>query len=146
MSPQSAHPTRPDFRFWWPVSVRWGDMDAMGHVNNIIYFQYLESARVGYFEAIVGWNSRRGNGGRQGPVVVSQTFNYRRQVHYPAELEVGVRCREIRGRSFLLEYGVFRQGTDELVGDGSSVAVWLDYEANKAVEIPPFLRQALTGA
>ena len=121
-------------------------MDAMGHVNNIIYFQYLESARVGYFEAIVDWNSRRGNGGRQGPVVVSQTFNYRRQVHYPAELEVGVRCREIRGRSFLLEYGVFRQGTDELVGDGSSVAVWLDYEANKAVEIPPYLRQALTGA
>jgi acyl-CoA thioester hydrolase len=128
------------------VSVRWGDMDAMGHVNNIIYFQYLESARVGYFEAIVDWNSRRGNGGRQGPVVVSQTFNYRRQVHYPAELEVGVGCREIRGRSFLLEYGVFRQGTDELVGDGSSVAVWLDYEANKAVEIPPFLRQALAGA
>jgi acyl-CoA thioester hydrolase len=137
-------PTRADFRFWWPVTVRWGDMDAMGHVNNIIYFRYLESARVGYFEAFTGWTGRDEGGGRQGPVVVSQTFNYRLQVYYPAELEVGVRCREIRSRSFVLEYGVFRKGSDELVGDGTSVAVWLDYGTNKAMPIPPHLRQALT--
>jgi acyl-CoA thioester hydrolase len=113
--------SRADFRFWWPVTVRWGDMDAMGHVNNIIYFQYLESARIAYFEMCMGWTGRDEGGGRQGPVVVSQAFNYRRQVYYPAELEVGVRCREIRNRSFVLEYGIFRKGTDELVGDGSSV-------------------------
>jgi acyl-CoA thioester hydrolase len=138
-------PPRAAFRFWWPVAVRWGDMDAMGHVNNIIYFQYLESARVGYFEALAGWTGRDEGCGRQGPVLVSQTFNYRLQVYYPAELEVGVRCREIRNRSFVLEYGIFRKGADELIGDGSSVAVWLDYDANKAVPIPPHLRQALTG-
>jgi acyl-CoA thioester hydrolase len=119
-------------------------MDAMGHVNNSIYFQYLESARIGYFEMLIGWTGRDEGPGRQGPVVVSQTFNYRRQVHYPAELEVGVRCREIRNRSFVLEYGIFRKGTDELVGDGTSVVVWLDYDADKAVAIPPALRQALT--
>jgi acyl-CoA thioester hydrolase len=137
-------PTRQAFRFWWPVTVRWGDMDAMGHVNNIVYIQYLESARIGYFEGPAGWNGRTEEGRRQGPVVVSQTFNYRRQVYYPAELEVGVHCQEIRNRSFLLAYAIFRKGTDELVGDGSSVTVWLDYAANKAVEIPPALRQVLT--
>jgi acyl-CoA thioester hydrolase len=120
-------------------------MDAMGHVNNIIYFQYLESARVGYFEAFMGWTGRDEVGRQQGPVVVSQTFNYRLQVYYPAELEVGVRCREIRNRSFVLEYGMFRKGTDELVGDGTSVAVWLDYDTNKAMPIPPKLRQAFMG-
>ena len=145
MTDHLAPPNRADFRFWWPVTVRWGDMDAMGHLNNIIYFQYLESARIGYFEMLMGWTGRDEGGGRQGPVVVSQTFNYRRQVYYPAELEVGVRCREIRNRSFVLEYGVFRKGTDELVGDGSSVAVWLDYNANTALPIPPILRQAFTG-
>ena len=119
-------------------------MDAMGHVNNIIYLQYLESARIGFFETLAGWDGRTEDGGRQGPVLVSQTFNYRRQVLYPAELEVGVRCQEIRNRSFVLEYAIFRKGTDELVGDGNSVAVWLDYGANKAVEIPPSVRQALT--
>jgi acyl-CoA thioester hydrolase len=119
-------------------------MDAMGHVNNIIYFQYLESARIGYFEGLAGWDGRTEEARRQGPVVVSQNLNYRRQVYYPAELEVGVRCQEIRNRSFVLAYAIFRKGTDELIGDGSSVAVWLDYHANKAVEIPPSLRQILS--
>ena len=143
MSDHRTRPARPDFRYWCPVTVRWGDMDAMGHVNNIIYLQYLESARIGFVEAI-GWGMRTGGGGRQGPAVVSQTYNYRRQVFYPAELEVGVRCKEVRGRSFVLEYGIFRKGTDELVGDGSSVVVWLDYDASRALEIPQDLRQALT--
>lgn len=139
-----TRPTRSLFQFWWPITVRWGDMDAMGHVNNVMYFQYLESARIGYFETLMGWTGRDEGAGRQGPVVVSQCFNYRRQVYYPAELEVGVRCREIRNRSFVLEYAIFRTGTDELVGDGTSVAVWLDYDANKAINIPPELRQAFT--
>ena len=145
MTDHRTHPTRPDFRFWWPVTVRWGDLDAMGHVNNVVYFQYLESARIGFAEAI-GWGMRTGSGGRQGPGVVSQTYHYRRQVFYPAELEVGVRCKEVRGRSFVLEYGVFRKGTDELVGDGSSVVVWLDYDGGRALEIPPELRRSLTAA
>jgi len=136
--------SRAEFRFWWPVTVRWGDMDSMGHVNNIIYFQYLESARIGYFETLAGWDGRGEGGGRQGPVLVAQTFNYRRQVYYPAEIEVGVRCQEIRNRSFVLAYAIFRKGTDELVGDGSTVTVWLDHDANKAVEIPDTLRQVLT--
>jgi acyl-CoA thioesterase FadM len=66
-------------------------------------------------------------------------------VFYPEELEVGVRCKEVRNRSFVLEYGVFRRGTDELIGDGSSVVVWLDYDAGKALDPPPGLRQRLTG-
>ena len=138
-----AAPTRLDFSFWWPVTVRWGDMDAMGHVNNIVYFQYLESARVGYFEG-VGWNSRDTSPTRQGPVVVSQTFNYRRQLHYPADVEVGVACTEARGRSVVLSYGVFRKGSDELIGDGTSVLVWLDYSAGHAIEIPSAVRDLLT--
>jgi acyl-CoA thioester hydrolase len=145
MTESRALPSRADFSRWWPVTVRWGDMDAMGHVNNMMYLQYLESARVGYFEAI-GWGGRMENGQRQGPVVVSQTFNYRRQVVYPDELEVGIRCQEIRGRSFILAYGVFRKGTDVLVGDGFTVTVWLDWGAGKAVEISPNLRQALAGS
>ncbi len=142
MGSQEIPPTRRDFRFWWPLTVRWGDMDAMGHVNNIIYLQYLESARVGYFEAI-GWPVRTESGTRQSPVLVSQTFNYRRQAVYPEELEVGVTCREIRHRSFVLAYGIFRKGTEVLVGDGISVAVWMDFRAGKAGELPLALREVL---
>ena len=144
MSNQTAGPARADFPFWWPVSVRWGDMDALGHVNNIVYLQYLECARVGYLEG-KGWNSRDASPTRQGPVMVSQTFNYRRQLHYPAEVEVVVACTEVRRRSFVLSYGLFRKRSDELIGDGSSVLAWLDYAAGHAVEIPPDVRAHLTG-
>ena len=54
MTDHRTLPTRASFRFWWPMTVRWGDMDAMGHVNNIMLFQYMESARVGFFETM-GW-------------------------------------------------------------------------------------------
>lgn len=143
MSHHRTLPIRADFRFWWPITIRWGDMDAMGHVNNVVYFQYLESARIGFLDGL-GWGLGTGSGGRHGPAVVSQTYHYQRQVFYPDELEVGVRCKEIRNKSFVLEYGIFRKGTDELIGDGSSVAVWLDYDAGKALDIPPGLRQGLT--
>lgn len=125
------------------MTVRWGDMDALGHVNNVIYLQYLESARIAFFEA-KGWNSVDVGSTGQGPVVVSQTFNYRRQLHYPAEVEVGVACTEVRRRSFVLSYGVFHKGSEELIGDGSTVLAWLDYCANKSVEIPPNVLGYLT--
>jgi acyl-CoA thioester hydrolase len=118
-------------------------MDALGHVNNSVYLQYLESARIGFFEA-KGWNSVEVGPTGQGPVVVAQTFHYRRQLHYPAEVDVGVACTEVRRRSFVLSYGVFRKGTDELIGDGSTVLAWLDYNANKAVEIPSDVRAYLS--
>jgi acyl-CoA thioester hydrolase len=126
------------------VTVRWGDMDALGHVNNCAFLQYLECARVGYFETM-GWDSRDTAPNRKGPIVVSQTFNYRRQLHYPAELEVGVVCSEIRNRSFVLSYAVFGRGTDDLYGDGSTVLVWLDVAANKALELPSQMRAHLSG-
>ncbi len=139
MSTPQALPARSQFGFWWPQTVRWGDMDAMGHVNNILYFQYMESARVGFFERL-GWQSRDMGAGRGGPVIVSQTFNYRKQLHYPADIEVGITCRELRRRSFVLGYGVFRSATEDLIGDGSTVLVWMDYARGKAVEIPPEVR------
>ena len=143
MVSQPERPTRSAFAFWWPVTVRWGDMDAMGHVNNVVYLQYLESGRIAYFEA-KGWNSANMGSDRQGPVVVSQTFNYRRQLRYPADIEVGVSCSEVRRRSFVLSYGIFRKGDDELIGDGSTVLVWLDYAAGIVMEIPPEVRAYLT--
>ncbi len=139
MNTAPALPVRAQFGFWWPQTVRWGDMDAMGHVNNVIYLTYMESARVAFFERL-GWNSRDMGGGRGGPVIVSQTFNYRRQLHYPAEIEVGIGCAELRRRSFVLADGLFLKGSDELVGDGSTVLVWMDYALGKAVELPPEVR------
>ena len=76
--------------------------------------------------------------------MVSQTFNYRRQLHYPAEVEVGLECIEIRRRSFVLSCAIFRKGSDELIGDGTCAVAWMDYAVGKAVEIPAAVRDRLT--
>ncbi len=136
---KQAPPARAQFSFWWPQTVRWGDMDAMGHVNNAIYFQYMESARVAFFERL-GWGSRDMGPGRCGPVVVSQTFNYRQQLHYPAEIEVGIACSELRRRSYVLSYAIFPKGSADVIGDGSTVLVWMDYALGQAVEVPANIR------
>ncbi len=131
---------RADFGFFCPLVVRWGDMDALGHVNNAAYMTYLESARIAFFERW-GWRFPGEQGGI--PVVVSQTFNYRQQVTYPARLEIGVRCTEVRHRSFILAYGVFHEGGETPVGDGWTVLAWVESGGGRAVSVPDDLRHLL---
>jgi len=136
-----ALPTRDSYTFWLPVTVRWADMDSLGHVNHAKYFTYLESARTAFFDAVGLWRFREHP--RQGIAVVQAECSFRQQVRHPAELEVGLRVTRIGGKSFTLEYGIFRKGTDEVVGDGSSVAVWMDFDASRALPIGPEMRRLL---
>ena len=64
------------------MDVRWGDMDAMGHVNNAVYFRYLESVRVEWMRAVGCQPDPKG----QGPVIVNAFCNFYRQLEYPAQL------------------------------------------------------------
>ena len=132
--------TREEFRHWIRIEVRWGDMDAQGHVNNAVYFTYCESARIGLFDAI-GFHGRAIS--THGPSLVSATCDFKRQVVYPATLEVGVCVGEIGRRSFHMHYGMFLYETDEAVATGSSVTAWTDYAANRAVPLPDDLRSGL---
>ena len=133
--------TRDQFTYWKSVEVRWGDMDAVGHVNNTVYFVYLESARVELLHRIGARRAQRND--RQGPALVTTTCDFKRQVVYPATIDVGVRVERIGNRSFEMRYGLFLHGTDELVATGRSVNAWIDYAAQRAVELPDDLRAAL---
>ena len=132
---------RESFRHWITVPVRWGDMDAFEHVNNARFFTFCESARISYFEAIGLTVHRRATD--QAPAVVTATCNFRQQLHYPATLDVGVRTVKIGLSSFTLAYAIFLQGTDELVADGSSVVVWVDYAENKSAPLPERLKERI---
>jgi len=132
---------RDGFRHFEPISVRWGDMDSMGHVNNAAYFTYCESARMSYFAAVDLELYRED--GRYGPGLVAATLNFRRQVHYPAELEVAARVAEMGGSSFRHDYVIFRRGGDEVVAEGHGVIAWVDYAAGRAVPLPEGLRAAI---
>ena len=133
--------TRDQFKYWKEIEVRWGDMDSQGHVNNAVYFTYLESARVELIRKL-GVKGRPG-GQAEGLALVSTSCDFKRQVVYPATLEVGLRVERIGRRSFEMSYGIFVHGTDQLVASAGSVNAWVEYAAQRAVELPDWVRTAL---
>ena len=124
-----------------PITVRWGDMDSMGHVNNAKYFTYCESARMSYFAAIRLPEHREHE--QQGPALAAANLNFRQQVRYPAELEVTCQVVDLGRSSFKMEYEILHRGTGERVADGSGVVVWVDYGTGRSTPLPESLREAI---
>jgi acyl-CoA thioester hydrolase len=122
------------------ITVRWGDMDSMGHVNNAKYFTYCESARMGYFRAV---RMEDHFAGRFGPALAAASLNFRQQVRWPAEIHVETRVTEIGRSSFKMEYTLIRQDDGARVADGTGVIVWIDYTTGKSEPLPDGLRESI---
>lgn len=126
-----------DFPFTVEVPVAWGDMDAFGHVNNVNYLRYFETARVRFLE-----QGKYLSGELQehcGPIIASITINYRKAVVYPDTLTCGVRVPEIGTTSFKMEFlMVNQQGAP--VADGHAIVVHFDYSRQQKTPIPDVLR------
>ncbi|MEM8962944.1 MAG: thioesterase family protein [Acidobacteriota bacterium] len=127
---------REAFRVVEPIAVRWGDMDAYEHVNNAAFLTYCESARITYFETVDLFDHVDD---KNGPVVVEVRCAFLRQVHYPANLEVGAKASQIGRSSFTLEYGIFDTADGDRVAEGSSVVVWIDRKAGRSHSLPTSL-------
>ena len=127
-----------------PISVQWGDMDSMGHVNNARYFTWCESARMSYFAAVHMYDHREGE--KHGPALAAAHLNFRQQVRYPAELDVITRVSEIGRSSFRMEYEIVYRGTEILgqrVADGHGVIVWVDYGTGRSIPLPESLKREI---
>jgi acyl-CoA thioester hydrolase len=127
-----------------PISVRWADMDSMGHVNNAKYFTYCESARMSYFAAVHMLDHREGE--KHGPALAAAHLNFRQQVRYPAELEVIACVSEIGRSSFRMDYEIVYRGTETLghrVADGHGVIVWVDYGTGRSIPLPESLKEEI---
>lgn len=134
--------TRDRFNHWDKILTRFRDLDPMGHVNSSVYFSFFEVGRTNYFEKS-GVSARRVRG-KWGIPVISQTCNYRHQVFHPSELDLGVRCANLREKTVHLEYGLFLAGSDTLMASGASISVWADLEIPASVPLPAEIRHAIT--
>jgi acyl-CoA thioesterase FadM len=81
--------------FEMSMPIRWGDMDAFGHVNNTVYFRYMEQVRISWFEQL---GIAGGNGEGQGPVIVNASMEFLKQLHYPGDV-IGRMTVGVPGRS-----------------------------------------------
>jgi acyl-CoA thioester hydrolase len=137
----NALPTRNDYDVWKPLEVRWSDMDSMGHVNNANYFTYLEMARIDFLRHEAMPSGMKVDG--KGFGLVSIKCDFRKQIHYPAQLEIGTRVAYIGSRSFHIDQGIFLAGSETLMAHGHSVMCWVDYENERALELSAELKAML---
>jgi acyl-CoA thioester hydrolase len=120
------------------IPIRWGDMDAMGHVNNTVYFRYMEQARIGWFDALVpaaeAWKDT-------GIVIANASCNFKRALNYPGTVEVELAVEPPGGSSVGTFYQLKMDGT--LYADGAAVVVFIDMKSQKPVRIPEGIRSLL---
>ena len=124
------------------IAVRWGDMDALGHVNSAAYFVYMEQARV-HWLASVGVEDI-GTGANVGAVIANAHCTFHRSIAYPAELEVQMHGGA-PGRSSFESYYYLRDAGDNtiLYATGSARIVWVDYTNERSLPLPEFIRRQL---
>ena len=135
---QSASPARRRLVHVERIAIRWGDMDAMGHVNNTVYFRYMEQARISWFDALVpgdgAWSST-------GLVIANASCNFKKPINYPGTVEVRVLAGPPGGSSVATYYELLIG--DELCADGAATVVFIDMQRQKPVPIPERIRSLL---
>jgi len=120
------------------IPIRWGDMDAMGHVNNTVYFRYMEQARISWFDALVPADEAWKN---TGIVIANASCNFKRALNYPGTVEVRVTIDPPGGSSVPTFYELMMDGA--LYADGAAVVVFIDMKSQKPVRIPEGIRSLL---
>ncbi len=125
---------------WIPI--RWGDMDAMGHVNNTVYFRYMEQTRIDWFDALLPRAARN----EHGIVIVSTACHFRRALTFPGTLEVRLYVGAPGASSIPTFYEMRVDDDPEPYATGEAVVVFIDAARNKPVRIPEALRARLAEA
>lgn len=117
--------------------IRWGDMDALGHVNNTVYFRYLESARVDWFRHIGFKLQAQG----AGPVIVNAFCNFYRQFEYPGEVLLKMYASDPARATFETWATMEKaEAPGQVCAAGGATVIWVDFATQKATALPDWLR------
>lgn len=119
------------------MPIRWGDMDAMGHVNNTVYFRYIETTRIEWFRSL---NSTPGPGG-EGPVIVNAFCSFFRQLEYPGDIRVRLYTSDPARATFETWAEIERVDNPGVIyAAGGGTTMWVDFPRQKSVTLPDWLR------
>lgn len=130
----------PNFRFSAPIEVRFRDLDALGHVNNAVYFTYMEMARVAYFKHL-------GLIGESYPepffIIAEAACQFKAPIDLNTKLRVEARVSRLGNSSFDMDYILIDGATERVMATGRTVQVVFDYAAGRSVPLPEAWRQTL---
>ncbi len=127
------------FPYAMPIAVRFRDIDGMGHVNNAVYFTYIEAARTEYLMQVMGAKTM----GEVDWIVATASLNFRRAVAYGDPIEVRVRPAKVGTTSFTLYYEIWDTRDNAVVADGETVIVMFDYGSRAKKPIDAATRRKL---
>jgi acyl-CoA thioester hydrolase len=119
------------------IPIRWGDMDAMGHVNNTLYFRYCEIVRIEWLHRAGGAPDPKG----EGPVIVNAFCNFLKQLEYPGDILAKHYVADPGRTSF--NTFITLERTDDpgvIYAEGGAKTVWVNFPLQKAVPLPDWLR------
>jgi len=123
------------------IPVAWGEMDALRHVNNIVYFRYFESARIAYFEKLRFWEFMDQTG--VGPILASIQCKFKIPLAYPDTVSVGTRIPSIEQDRFVMEYRAVSHKSQAIAAEGEGVVVSYNYRESKKTPLPEEMKQRI---
>jgi acyl-CoA thioester hydrolase len=122
--------------------VRFGDLDAMRHLNNVVFLRYFETARITYLRHLVPTHSpAEPENDRWGLIFAECHINYRSPVEYDEQVAIACSVADVRRSSFRVPFEM--RVADRLVAEGYGVLVGFDYTQQKAAQLPDDLRARL---
>ena len=131
---------REDYQKFYPLSTRWMDNDMFGHINNVVYYSFFDTA-VTHFLIETGSLRLKNN-----PIVfyvVHTSCNFITSLSYPEEIEAGIMLKKIGKTSITYGVSVFKKGTISAAAYGEFIHVLVDRNSNKATPIPEDIRQKI---
>lgn len=136
-----ARLTRAAFRHFRPIATRWMDNDAYGHVNNVNYYSYFDTAVAGWLieKAVLKISESPVIG-----LVVETGCTYFESASFPEPLEAGIAVAGLGRSSVRYRIGIFRAGAEQAAAQGHFVHVYVDRATRRPVEIPAAVRAALS--
>ncbi len=123
----------PEFRFFHPVTVRYGDLDPQGHVNNAAFITYLEHARVSYVRQLGLWDGKSFL--EIGFILARVEMDYREPIQLTDLIEVGVKVSSLGNKSLIMEYLVRERDKSRIFAEGKTVQVAYDYQEKSTIAL-----------
>lgn len=131
---------REQFKFFLPIQTRWADNDIYGHVNNVIYYSYFDTAANSLLIQKTGFDIH--NSEIIG-LVVDSACSFLQELSFPEIIEVGVAIGKVGNSSLRYELAIFKHGQHEAAAQGHFVHVFVDRESRKSIAIPEAMRDTL---
>jgi acyl-CoA thioester hydrolase len=132
-------PSEPKFPVRIQLSILWGEMDALGHVNNLAYLRWFEEARIRYFAR----SGLLAEGGKIGVILAHQRCDYLAPLTYPDDVEIRVSTTKIGRSSFTLSFAIRSVAQAADVARGEGVLVAFDYVTGRSTAITDALRAGI---